>query len=220
MSTVQALPRVCPRCSRQLARNHDELVCFVHGQAYEPVRAWETVPDDVAPANAPTKRGTARLRRRGGVVPEVPWTEEERDLWRRAEAGEHFPPPVAEEREPMNETSPTPIRTADDLATPALARLRELVGQIEKAERLAANARAEAARFIVVLDYLRTDVPEQLRGIARSPRPTTSAAASVPESERWTCACGWKSKGRFPGGHTLRCPARKAPAATEGGRHD
>jgi len=195
-------------------------VCFVHGQAYEPVRAWETVPDDVAPANAPTQRGTARLRRRVVVVPEVPWTEEERDLWRRAEAGEHFPPPVAKEREPMNETSPTPIRTADDLATPALARLRELVGQIEKAERLAANARAEAARFIVVLDYLRTDVPEQLRVIARSPRPSKSAAAPVPESERWTCVCGWKSKGRFPGGHTLRCPARKAPAATEGGRHD
>ena len=121
----------------------------------------------------------------------MPWTEEERDLWRRAEAGEHFPPPVAEE-------------TADDLATPALARLRELVGQIEKADRLAADARAEAARFIVVLDYLRTDVPEQLRVIARPPRP------SVPESERWTCACGWKSAGRFPGGHGRACAVYQA----------
>jgi len=110
----------------------------------------------------------------------------------------------------MNETSPTPIRTADDLATPALARLRELVGQIEKAERLAANARAEAARFIVVLDYLRTDVPEQLRVIARSPRPSKSAAAPVPESERWTCACGWKAAGRFPGGHGRACAVYQA----------
>ena len=110
----------------------------------------------------------------------------------------------------MNETSPTPIRTADDLATPALARLRELVGQIEKAERLAADARAEAARFIVVLDYLRTDVPEQLLGIARAPRPPTSAAARVPESERWTCACGWKSAGRRPGGHGRACAVYQA----------
>ena len=208
--TAPALPTVCPRCLRRLVRNHDELVCLTHGQVFEPIRAWETAtsPD----IDTPFGRQPRTLSPKA-----VPWTNEERELWRRAEAGEKFAPPVLKEEKPMSEFTP---KSVDDLGGPALARLRELVGQIEKAERLAADARAEAARFIVVPDYLRTDVPEQLRGIARSPRPTTSAAASVPESERWTCVCGWKSKGRFPGGHTLRCPARKAPAATEGGRHD
>jgi hypothetical protein len=42
----------------------------------------------------------------------VPWTNEERELWRRAEAGEEFAPPEPEEEEPMSEFAP---KSADDL---------------------------------------------------------------------------------------------------------
>lgn len=145
--SAPALPTICPRCLRRLVRNHDELVCLTHGQVFEPVRAWETAPAVVA--SGVTARGGEQKRVRGMSPTAVPWTDEERDLWRRAEAGEEFAPPVPEEEEPVSDFAP---KSVDDLAGPALARLRELASQVEKAEALAHSLRAEALRFVQVLD--------------------------------------------------------------------
>jgi len=87
-----------------------------------------------------------------------------------------------------------------------------LAGQFETLERMAARE-----GWLVVRTF---EIPGETAysdEYAARPLFAAAVAAAVPESERWTCVCGWKSKGRFPGGHTLRCPARKAPAATEGG---
>ena len=193
-------------------RNHDELVCLTHGQVFEPVRAWETAPV-VVPIGV-TDLGTPQKRVRGMTPPTVPWIDEERDLWRRAEAGEEFAPPVPEEKEPMPE--PLVIRSVDDLGGPALARLRELAAQVEKAEELARSLRAEALRFVQVLDLLGVDFPEQLRVVARakaSPLAKTTTSG-VPFEERWVCLCGWRSSGRYPGQHPRTCEiAKKAKAA-------
>jgi hypothetical protein len=82
----------------------------------------------------------------------VPWTEDERELWRRADAGEVFDlAQDHDEEEPMTEGM---IQTVDDLAKPTLARLKEIVGEIESRERQAAALRVDAARFIAVLDAL------------------------------------------------------------------
>jgi hypothetical protein len=72
----------CPRCRRPLIRNHDELLCLTHGQIEQPVQAWETAPD-VATASS-GRRATHQEYT-------VPWTDEEREQWRRAEAGEDVP---------------------------------------------------------------------------------------------------------------------------------
>lgn len=211
--SAPALPTVCPRCLRRLVRNHDELVCLTHGQVFEPVRAWETAPAVVA--SGVTERGGEQKRVRGMSPTAVPWTDEERELWRRAEAGEEFAPPVLEEEEPMSE--PLAIRTIDDLGGPALARLRELTTQVEKAEELARSLRADAVRFVQVLDLLGVDFPEQLRVVARakaSPLSKTETKTSVPFEERWRCVCGWRSSGRYPGQHPRTCEvAQRAKGA-------
>ena len=93
--SAPALPAICPRCLRRLVRNHDELVCLTHGQVFEPIRAWETA----AAASGVTARGGEQKRGRGMSPTAVPWTNEERELWRRAEAGEEFAPPEPEEEE-------------------------------------------------------------------------------------------------------------------------
>lgn len=98
----------CPRCDRPLVRNHDELICLTHGQAYEAIRAWENVP-----AYEPVP---GRPRQAPPRDPVVPWTEDERELWRRADAGEVFD--LAQDHdgeEPMTEGM---IQTVDDLAKP------------------------------------------------------------------------------------------------------
>lgn len=134
----------CPRCGRPLVRNHDELICLTHGQAYEAIRAWENVP-----AYEPVP---GRPRQAPPRDPVVPWTEDERELWRRADAGEVFDlAQDHDEEEPMTEGV---IQTVDDLAKPTLARLKEIVGEIESRERQAAALRVDAARFIAVLDAL------------------------------------------------------------------
>ena len=206
--SAPALPTVCPRCLRRLVRNHDELVCLTHGQVFEPVRAWETAPAVVA--SGVTERGGEQKRVRGMSSTAVPRTDEERELWRRAEAGEEFAPPVLEEEEPMSELT---VRSVDDLAGPTLARLRELAGQVEKAEALARSLRDEAVRFVQVLDLLGVDFPEQLRVIARAkPSPLSKTRTPVPEGERWACACGFRSVGRYPGGHPAKCPLKRVAA--------
>ena len=206
--SAPALPTICPRCLRRLVRNHDELVCLTHGQVFEPVRAWETAPV-VVPIGV-TDLGTPQKRVRGMTPPTVPWTDEERELWRRAEAGEEFTPPVPEEEEPMSELN---IRSVDDIGGPALARLRELASQVEKAEALARSLREEAARFVAVLDLLGVDFPEQLRVVARAKAsPLSKTKTPVPERERWACACGFRSVGRYPGGHPAKCPLKRVAA--------
>ena len=193
----------CPRCDRPLVRNHDELICLTHGQAYEAIRAWENVP-----AYEPVP---GRLRQAPPRDPVVPWTEDERELWRRAEAGEVLEPDhEEEEREPMTEM---PFRTVDDLAKPTLARLKEIAGEIERRECEAAALRVDAARFIAVLDALGFEVAERVRTIARAPRPPR--LSNVPENERWACRCGFRSQGRVPGLHAMRCATHKATVAME-----
>ena len=151
----------CPRCDRPLVRNHDELICLTHGQAYEPVRAWENVPA-YEPVPGRPRQGPPR-------DPVVPWTEDERELWRRADAGEVFDlAQDHDEEEPMTEDM---IQTVDDLAKPTLARLKEIVGEIESRERQAAALRVDAARFIAVLDALGCEVPDMMRQTTRVPRP-------------------------------------------------
>lgn len=207
--SAPALPTICPRCLRRLVRNHDELVCLTHGQVFEPVRAWETAPV-VVPIGV-TDLGTPQKRVRGMTPPTVPWTDEERELWRRAEAGEEFTPPEPEKEEPMAEFN---IRSIDDIGSPALARLRDLATQVEKAEELARSLRAEAARFVQVLDLLGVDFPEQLRVVARAQAsPLSKTKAPVPFEERWKCVCGWRSSGRYPGNHTQWCEVAKAAKA-------
>lgn len=80
---------VCPRCRRPLIRNHDELLCLAHGQIYQPTQAWETAPDTVV-------AGRWRVAHDESTVP---WTVEERELWRRAEANQ----PVAAPGRPATE---------------------------------------------------------------------------------------------------------------------
>jgi len=107
----------------------------------------------------------------------------------------------------MSEFTPKGV---DDLGGPALARLRELAAQVEKAEALAQSLRAEALRFVQVLDLLgvdvpkqlRVDVPKQLRVVARV---TAKTKTPVPDGERWACACGFRSVGRSPGRHPEVC---------------
>jgi hypothetical protein len=202
MTAPTAAKVKCPRCNARLVRNHDELVCLTHGQAYEAIRAWENVP-----AYEPVP---GRPRQAPPRDPVVPWTEDERELWRRAEAGEVFEPDhEEEEREPMTEMS---FRTVDDLAKPTLARLKDIVSEIATKERELVGLRDDGKRFVAVLEALRVEVPEAVRdGI----RPLDGKHRMVAESERWTCVCGWKSKGRFPGGHTSRCAAHKATVAME-----
>ena len=106
----------------------------------------------------------------------------------------------------MSEFTPKGV---DDLGGPALARLRELAAQVEKAEALARSLRAEALRFVQVLDLLGVDVPEQLRVVARV---TAKTKTPVPEGERWACACGFRSAGRHPGGHPAKCPLKRVAA--------
>ena len=120
MTALTAARVKCPRCDRPLVRNHDELVCLTHGQAYEAIRAWENVPVYEPVPGRPRQPPRA---------PVVPWTEDERELWRRADAGEVFDlAPDHEEEEPMTEGM---IQTVDALAKPTLARLKEIVGEIE-----------------------------------------------------------------------------------------
>ena len=201
--SAPALPTICPRCLRRLVRNHDELVCLTHGQVFEPVRAWETAtsPDIDTPFGRQPRTRSPKA---------IPWTDKERDLWRRAEAGEEFAPPEPEEEEPMSEFAP---KSADDLGGPALARLRELASQVEKAEALAHSLRAEALRFVQVLDLLGVDFPEQLRVVARAKAsPLSKTKTPVPEGDRWACACGFRSVGRYPGGHPAKCPLKRVAA--------
>jgi hypothetical protein len=104
-------------------------------------------------------------------------------------------------------------KSVDDLGGPALARLRELASQVEKAEALARSLRDEAVRFVQVLDLLGVDFPEQLRVIARAkPSPLSKTKTPVPEGERWACACGFKSLGRRPGSHRAMCPLKRIVA--------
>ena len=175
-------------------------MCLTHGQVFEPVRAWETAtsPDIDTPFGRQPRTRSPKA---------IPWTNEERGLWRRAEAGEEFAPPEPEEEEPMSEFAP---KSADDLGGPALARLRELASQVEKAEALAHSLRAEALRFVQVLDLLGVDFPEQLRVVARA---TAKTKTPVPDGERWACACGFRSVGRFPGRHPERCPLKRVARA-------
>jgi hypothetical protein len=206
--SAPALPTICPRCLRRLVRNHDELVCLTHGQVFEPIRAWETAAAVVA--SGVTERGGKQKRVRGMSPTAVPWTNEERELWRRAEAGEEFAPPEPKEEEPMSEFAP---KSADDLGGPALARLRELAAQVEKAEALAHSLRAEALRFVQVLDLLGVDFPEQLRVAARAKAsPLSKTKTPVPEGDRWACACGFRAVGRYPGGHPAKCPLKRVAA--------
>lgn len=193
----------CPRCDRPLVRNHDELICLTHGQAYEAIRAWENVP-----AYEPVP---GRPRQAPPRDPVVPWTEDERELWRRADAGEVFDlAQDHDEEEPMTEGM---IQAVDDLAKPTLARLKEIVGEIESRERQAAALRVDAARFIAVLDALGCEVPDMMRQTTRVPRPPKFP--HVPENERWTCTCGFRSQGRLPGLHAKRCATHKATVAME-----
>ncbi len=185
--SAPALPTICPRCPRRLVRNHDELVCLTHGQVFEPIRAWETAAAVVA--SGVTARGGEQKRVRGMSPTAVPWTDEERDLWRRAEAGEEFAPPEPEEEEPMSEFAP---KSADDLGGPALARLRELAAQVEKAEALAQSLRAEALRFVAVHtptpghekrpSYFTASAPRR-----NTPSMTARAWAGVTPTSRATC---------------------------------
>lgn len=202
MTAPTAAKVKCPRCNARLVRNHDELVCLTHGQAYEAIRAWENVP-----VYEPVP---GRLRQAPPRDPVVPWTEEERELWRRANAGEVFDlAPDHDEEEPMTEGM---IQTVDDLAKPTMARLKEIVGEIETKERELVGLRDDAGRFEHGDEALRVEVSEAVRdGI----RPLDAKHRRVAESERWTCVCGWKSKGRFPGGHTSRCATHKATVAME-----
>jgi hypothetical protein len=177
--SAPALPTICPRCLRRLVRNHDELVCLTHGQVFEPIRAWETAtsPDIDTPfGRQPRTRSPTA----------VPWTNEERDLWRRAEAGEEFAPPVLKEEKPMSEFTPKGV---DDLGGPALARLRELAAQVEKADALAHSLRAEALRFVQVLDLLGVDFPEQLRVVARAKASHRSASRRACGTRRTSKRC-------------------------------
>lgn len=173
-------------------------------ETWKPIRAWETATSlDI---DTPFGRQPRTLSPKA-----IPWTDEERDLWRRAEAGEEFAPPVPEEEEPVSDFAP---KSVDDLAGPALARLRELASQVEKAEALAHSLRAEALRFVQVLDVLGIDFPEQLRVIARAKAsPLAKTTAPVPEGERWACACGFRSVGRYAGRHPERCPLKRAARA-------
>lgn len=99
----------------------------------------------------------------------------------------------------MSEFTPKGV---DDLGGLALARLRELAAQVEKADALARSLRAEAVRFVQVLDLLGVDVPKQLRVVARA---TAKTKTPVPDGERWACACGFRSVGRSPGRHPEVC---------------
>lgn len=102
------------------------------------------------------------------------------------------------------------LRTVDDLARPTLARLKEIVSEIATKERELVGLRDDGKRFVAALEALRVAVPEAVRdGI----RPLDAKHRSVPEKERWTCVCGFRAQGRFPGLHPSRCPA-PAPAAT------
>ncbi len=105
-----------------------------------------------------------------------------------------------------------PFRTVDDLAKPTLARLKEIAGEIERRECEAAALRVDAARFIAVLDALGFEVAERVRTIARAPRPPR--LSNVPENERWACRCGFRSQGRVPGLHAMRCAVYQQEAGT------
>lgn len=137
--------------------------------------------------------------------------EDERELWRRADAGEVFDlAQDHDEEEPMTEGM---IQAVDDLAKPTLARLKEIVGEIKSRERQAAALRVDAARFIAVLDALGCEVPDMMRQTTGVPRPPNFP--HVPENERWTCTCGFRSQGRHPGLHAKRCATHKATVAME-----
>jgi hypothetical protein len=99
------------------------------------------------------------------------------------------------------------------LAKPTLARLKEIVGEIKSRERQTAALRVDAARFIAVLDALGCEVPDMMRQTTRVPRPPKFP--HVPENERWTCTCGFRSQGRLPGLHAKRCATHKATVAME-----
>ena len=107
----------------------------------------------------------------------------------------------------MSEFTP---KSVDDLGGLALARLCELAAQVEKAEDLARSLRAEALRFVQVLDLLGVDFPKQLRVVARA---KAKAKTPVPDGERWACTCGFRSVGRYPGRHPAKCPLGRVARA-------
>ena len=74
MTTAEATLSTCPRCNGELVRNHDELLCLVHGTVQTPSRAWD-VPSGDGRTGPQGKRGPKDF---GGAVA---WTDEERRLW-------------------------------------------------------------------------------------------------------------------------------------------
>lgn len=204
--SAPALPRGCPRCTQRLVRNHDELVCLVHGQVYEPIRAWET-----APAEQPLELAAGRMRRRAPKVLPVPWTEEERELWRRAEAGEEvceLPAPKPETEEAPMDTEPKGMTLAD-IAAATKARGETLRTEIAELEAALVARREEASKLVAVFAALEMSPPAALVQLSVK-RKAAAAREPVPEGERWTCPdCGWQGKGRYPGMHPKFCSVRK-----------
>lgn len=86
ISTPPAAPLKCPRCERVPVLNHDVVECLVHGTIDEPVRAW----DLPASIDADSRDGKQRASRSG--APSVPWTDEERQQWEKADRGEPVMP--------------------------------------------------------------------------------------------------------------------------------
>lgn len=77
----------CPRCERPPVVSHDEVLCLVHGQVHEPVRAWEAqATGDMARAG--------KVRTVQPVVGHVPFSAEEREWWRLEALGLPVPAPV------------------------------------------------------------------------------------------------------------------------------
>ena len=160
-ATTAVPPRVCPRCARPLIRNHDRGECLVHGEIDGGrVMAHERVA--LSDKGKPARAGSP-----------VPWTDEERDLWRRELAGEPVPDPWPTERERRTMDEPDDglarvvIRRAEDLAAPVVARLTDMAQRKAAAEAALAAMAEEMGRLLAVADLLGAIVPEAVRTAAR-----------------------------------------------------
>jgi hypothetical protein len=165
--TISPALAKCPRCHGELIRNHDELLCMVHGTVHTPSRAWD-VPSDGFDADQPVPKG---MRRRGpkGFGVTVAWTDEERETWETWREGD----PIPGEGEGQM-TEPTGVATqalsAEALATACQTRMDEIDRKLVTIGKTQIVLRQEKAKLGKVVGFLTTTgTPRAYEGTAACP---------------------------------------------------
>lgn len=190
----------CPRCAKALVRNHDELVCLVHGTVATPRRAW-----DAASANV----GAGIIRQRHAETTTHRLSARDRAILAGDESAfEH------EERDTMEDERGFDITSTKALGELCIERVRGLLRDVAKLDEAVAARRTEIRRFLQIAKFCEVAVPAELqRATGGSPKPRPIGMTMPPPGENWKCPdCGWESRGRFPGRHPAACAARRAAA--------